>query len=131
MADEANDPVAQTQAPAEDPGVAGKGGSDSENETASFTQWTQRIERCKAHKRELTPDWDQNVDYRRGKQFDIVSDQYRISVNQDWPLTKAKEAALFSPVPSVSATSDVAQFKPIATLFGRALNKRITKVKAD
>jgi hypothetical protein len=105
-------------------------------ETADLPQksadlWRARITACKNLRKTLLQDWAINIDYRRGKQFDTDTDQDRISVNEDWPLTKAKHASLFSQVPAVTITSDKKQFKPITPLFAKALNMRLSKAKVD
>lgn len=60
-----------------------------------------RIDASKQYKRKLTAGWTSNVDYRRGKIYTSASDEDRVVVNLDWPLTKAKQAALFSQVPKI------------------------------
>lgn len=59
------------------------------------------IETCKTYRRKLVANWTISIDYRRGKPFASQTDEDRISVNLDWALTKAKEAALFSQIPTV------------------------------
>jgi len=59
------------------------------------------IQTCKNQRRKLATNWTFNIDMRRGKPFASQTDEDRISVNLDWSLTKAKQAALFSQVPQV------------------------------
>src|SRR5262249_30441975 len=70
----------------------------------SAKAWRSRIDACKTYRRQLLPDWQLNIDYRRGKPFTSDSDQDRVAVNIDWPSTKAKQAQLFSQVPQVHIT---------------------------
>lgn len=97
----------------------------------SGAMWKTRLDRAKVERKKRTRDWKVNIDYRRGKPFASESDEDRIAVNIDWPLTKAKHASLFSQVPAVTATSDLAALKPVAGLFARALNKHLAKAKVD
>lgn len=59
------------------------------------------IATCKQYRRKLVQNWSVNIDYRRGKPFQSVSDEDRVAVNLDWSLTKQKQALLFSQVPEV------------------------------
>jgi hypothetical protein len=79
-------------------------------------------EACKRKKRNMVQDMDTNVDYRRGKPFAEDSDSDRIAVNVDFPLTKAKQATLFSQMPQAVLTAKHAQFAPAAPVFGKAVN---------
>lgn len=91
--------------------------------------WRVRIDKCKAVRTQLLPEWARNVDYRRGKQFDSDSDEDRIAVNKDWPQTKAKVAALYSQTPQVSLVTDIPELKPVTGLFAKAVNKRVETSK--
>lgn len=103
----------------------------STEDTQSYAMFRKRIDLCKSAKREITPDWDTNVDYRRGKMFPTDSDQDRVAVNMDWPQTKAKHAALFSQVPPLVGTTDWKQFQPIVRTYTKALDKRLRLSKVD
>lgn len=85
------------------------------------------IAACKHHKRSVVPDWDTNIDYRRGKPFKEDSDHDRVAVNVDAPLTKAKHAGLFSQVPQVVLTPKHPAFAPAAPIFAKALNEELTR----
>lgn len=63
-------------------------------------QFRARITQSKAKRRDLLPNWQTNVQYRRGKPFAEATDQDRIAVPVDWSMTKAKQAQLFSQVPT-------------------------------
>lgn len=120
----AEDVMPNADAPAAEVQVESEGGT-------SDAMWIARIAKCKTVRKQLLTDWNISIDYRRGKQFATESDQDRVSVNADWPLTKAKHASLFSQVPAVTVTSDQAAYKPIAALAARALNKRLARAKVD
>lgn len=85
--------------------VAGTKSEEASEKDASSEkrakEFRQRIEACKQYRRKLVANWVSNIDYRRGKPFASQSDEDRVSVNLDWSLTKAKQAALFSQVPQV------------------------------
>lgn len=85
-------------------------------------KWRGRIDRCKKKRRDFAADWQINVDYRRGKQFDSESDVDRVAVSVDWSQTKAKQAQLFSQVPTVMLTPKHAVFAPAVPVFAKKLN---------
>lgn len=60
-----------------------------------------KIEVCKQYKRKIVPNWSLSIDYRRGKPFSSQSDDEQMTVNMDWPMTKTKQASLFSQIPQV------------------------------
>lgn len=82
-----------------------------------------KIAKCKRIKRQLVPLWSRNVDYRRGKQFEEESDLDRIQIGADWARTKAKQAQLFSQVPSVRMTPRMPEFGPGALMYAKKLNQ--------
>jgi len=88
----------------------------------SAQAWRSRIERCKTKRRDLVPAWAENVDYLRGKPFDVESDEDRIYVNQDWPLARRKVSQLASQVPEVKLVAKADQFKPAVPGFSKVLN---------
>lgn len=104
---------------------------NASDDPTSGAAWRARLDKAKKERKKKGTDWKINIDYRRGKPFASESDEDRIAVNIDWPLTKAKHASLFSQVPAVTATSDLAQLKPIAGLWSRAVNKRLGRAKVD
>jgi hypothetical protein len=64
-------------------------------------KFKQSIEATKQYRAKLITNWIASIDYRRGKPFNSQTDEDRVVVNLDWPLTKAKHAALFSQIPQV------------------------------
>lgn len=64
-------------------------------------EFRRRIDASKQYRRKLVQNWQQNVDYRRGKPFASQSDEDRVAVPLDWSLTEMKQALLFSQVPAI------------------------------
>ena len=95
--------------------------------TPSTDAWTGRIAKCKALRTQLIPDWQENVDFRRGKPFTDESDLDRVAINLDWPKTKAKHANLFSQVPEVRLSSENDELLQAAAVFAKRLNKTLRK----
>ncbi len=72
-------------------------------------------------------EWRQNVEYRRGKPFKEGSTEDQPSVPTDWSNTKAKEAGLFSQVPTVILSADHDRFKLAIPVAQKELNNILTK----
>ena len=102
---------------------------DEEKDPVDPKDFKARITKCKRYKADVGPDWATNVDYRRGKQFESDSDQDRVAVNVDWPQTKAKQAALFSQVPTVSATAKLKLYREASAPYAKQLNEEIKRAK--
>lgn len=86
------------------------------------------IDVCKIYRRKMISKWSANVDYRRGKPFSTQSDDDQIAVNMDWPLTKAKQASLFSQVPEARINHNedlLPKNAPWALPFQKKLNETI------
>lgn len=66
-----------------------------------WEEFRQRIAVCKQYRRKQISNWVSNIDYRRGKPFSSQTDEDRVAVNLDWPLTKSKHASLYSQTPQV------------------------------
>lgn len=94
-----------------------------------LAQFRQKIEACKSYRKKLIPNWIENIDRRRGKPFASQSDTDRVSVNLDWSLTKAKQAALFSQVPKVRVDHhpDTVQAGPWVQAYERKLNDTLVQ----
>jgi hypothetical protein len=92
-------------------------------------QFRSRIGAAKNKRRELLPEWQESVDYRRGKPFEMASDEDRVAVNFDWSQTKAKQAQLFSQVPEVMLTPKHQAFAPAVPVFATLLNDTLTRAK--
>lgn len=92
-------------------------------------KWKARLDRCKKKRADLARDWSINIDYRRGKPFETASDEDRVAVSIDWSQTKAKQASLFSAVPTVMLTPRHPAFAPAIPIFAKKLNETITDAK--
>ena len=98
------------------------------NET--WAPWLARIAASRKRRDDRVSEWQQNVDLRKGA-FGRTTDRYDriavrasggVSVNQDWPLTKAKIAQLYSQTPEVRLSPKDDRFKQAIAPFGRELN---------
>src|SRR5437773_746224 len=75
----------------------------------AWAPWRTRITASRRRRDQLVHEWQQNVDLRKGwfrhtrEAFDHldVRTSRHVSTNQDWPLTKAKLAQLYSQTPEV------------------------------
>lgn len=85
------------------------------------------VEKCKHELDELVPDWTTSVDYRRGHPFETDSDQDRVYVNVDAPMTRRKTTQLASQAPEVRLATDDPRAKPALDQFAKRLNKEIIK----
>lgn len=99
------------------------------SDTNRTQQWRSRIAAAKSKRSELIAEWQENVNYRRGKPFETASDEDRVVVNLDWSQTKAKQAQLFSQVPEVRLTPKHPAFAPAVPVFAKLLNDTLTKAK--
>ncbi|HYE17083.1 MAG TPA: hypothetical protein VEA69_01445 [Tepidisphaeraceae bacterium] len=100
-----------------------------------WAPWQARISASRKRRDERVQEWQENVDLRKGA-VGRTADAYnritvrpegRISVNQDWPLTKAKIAQLYSQTPEIRLTPRDDQFRPAVPIFGRELNDVIAE----
>jgi hypothetical protein len=95
-----------------------------------YDDFRSRLDICKLYRRKLIANWTINIDYRRGKPFASQSDEDQVSVNLDWSLTKAKQAALFSQVPKVRidhVPDTLPKSAPWAMPFERRLNDTLVE----
>lgn len=93
--------------------------------TESWAPWRNRLSAARKRREELVSLWQENVDARRGRVDETSSNSADTSVNQDWPLTKAKVAQLFSQTPEVRLTPRDPIFQAVVPQFGRRLNDTI------
>ena len=109
----------QTQASADAGATSPDAGATSRSRV-----FKKQIDQCKLYRRKLVADWRTSIDYRRGKPFASQTDEDRIVVNLDWPLTKAKQASLFSQVPQVRVNHppDTLNAGPWVSKFEQRLN---------
>ena len=84
--------------------------------------WRTRIEAARRRRDDLIGAWQANVDRRRGSLAETTSTTDQVSINQDWALTKAKIAQLYSQTPEVRLEPKEDQFRPAVSPFGRELN---------
>ncbi len=98
-----------------------------------WTPWATRIAASRKRREERIGEWQANVERRAPRSMGGASDTYKsitvrwdgVSVNQDWPLTKAKIAQLYSQTPEVRLTPLDDRFRPAVPVFGRELNGTI------
>src|SRR5262245_55683797 len=93
--------------------------------------WLARIEAARKRRDDRSDEWLENVDLRKGASGRVVSPEHpgrgdgKVSINKDWPLTKAKIAQLYSQTPEVRLTPRHEQFKAAVPIFGTELNMTI------
>ncbi len=97
--------------------------------------WRGRIGASRNRRDQRIGDWQENVNARKGslgRLTDGASPRMMaataVSVNQDWPLTKAKIAQLYSQTPEVRLTARFPEFQQAIPIFGRELNDTISDV---
>lgn len=88
--------------------------------------WRRRISAARKRRDDLVSLWQENVDARRGRGAETDTDAAQTAVNQDWPLTKAKIAQLYSQTPEVRLTPRDPAFQQAVPTFGRRLNDVIS-----
>ena len=97
-------------------------------------QWRSRLAASKRRRDDRIALWQENVNARRGS-VSGVPETYgrapqagdeRIVVNQDWALTKAKIAQLYSQTPEVRLSPKLEPFQKAVYWFSRELNDAIT-----
>src|SRR4030095_1178042 len=71
--------------------------------------------------------WQENVRRRASRSGETDSTVVKVSVNKDWPLTKAKMALLYSTTPQIRLTSNIPQALPAIAQFSFDLNNTIKK----
>jgi len=99
--------------------------------------WRGRIKAAQRRRDDKLPERQFNVDARKGttKRTSTSTNndrlslrQHSVSVNQDWPITKAKIAQLYSQTPEIRLTPRDDMFAPAVIPFGQLLNDTITDV---
>jgi hypothetical protein len=91
------------------------------DESSPWTPWQNRLAAARRRREDLVSLWQGNVDARRGKPTE-TSTGTDTAVNQDWPLTKAKIAQLYSQTPQVRLTPKDPAFQVAVPVFAKALN---------
>jgi hypothetical protein len=109
-----------------------------EQATETWSPWRSRISAARKRRDDLVSEWQENVDLRRGR--GPKGGSKSTSINQDWPLTKAKIAQLYSQTPEVRLTPRDPAFQEAVPVFSRRLNDviadsdvgaAVTEVAAD
>jgi hypothetical protein len=102
-------------------------------ESTEWDAWRGRLTASKRRRDDNIGDWQINVDKRKGNASrNTASDNpspravsASVSVNKDWPLTKAKIALLYSQTPEIRLSTDNPQASQAVSAFARSLNKTI------
>lgn len=111
--------------------------ADTSDSTDQWEVWRGRVSAARARRDQRIGEWQGNVNARKGMlahtgdaTTQTVSTLARatISVNQDWPLTKAKIAQLYSQTPEVRLSPRTPQLQQAVPIFGAELNETITQV---
>jgi hypothetical protein len=89
--------------------------------------WRARISASRSMRKDLLKVWQDNVSYRLGKPFKSQPTEDTVNVPADWSRTKNKQAQLWFQVPEVFVEARQKPFAPVATVFGAALNFRLTE----
>jgi hypothetical protein len=90
-----------------------------------WAAWKTRLTAARRRRDDLVPEWQKNVTARRGKPSETSNASAPVSVNQDWPLTKAKIAQLYSQTPEVRLSPRYPELRDAVPIFGRELNDTI------
>jgi hypothetical protein len=93
----------------------------SDDDRNPWDVWRGRIQASRDRRDLRLPEWQENVSRRSP----TVGQTNAASVNQDWPLTKAKIAQLYSQTPEVRLTPRDDVFGPIVPKFGRIVNDTV------
>lgn len=97
--------------------------TDEQDSTTPWEAWQGRITASRRRRDDLIGDWQINVDKRKGEH---AGSSTSVAINQDWPLTKAKIAQLYSQTPEIRLTPRDERFRPAVPIFSRELNDTIT-----
>lgn len=97
---------------------------DRDTTTDPWAAWRGRIVASRRRKDDNVADWQRNVRKRKGERPE-TGGTVRVSVNKDWPLTKAKIALLYSQTPEIRLSSENPQAAQVVPAFARELNQTI------
>lgn len=92
-------------------------------------RWRSRIQGSNTFVGTMTPNWEENIDYRRGKSSSNDSDSTRIPITTDWSATKAKQAQLYSQTPEVRLTATKPEYQKATAVFAKKVNEAVTAAK--
>src|SRR6188768_159842 len=91
----------------------------------AWSEWRDRISASRRRRDDRVENWRINVSRRKGSDdYGSISNSKR-RVNQDWSLTKAKIAQLYSQTPEVRLTPRSDKYRAAVPLFGQQLNDTI------
>lgn len=98
-----------------------------------WAAWQGRIAASRKRRDQWVGEWQENVRLRKGDRVAAstvstllpLTARPTVSINQDWPLTKAKIAQLYSQTPEVRLTPTDEQFRPAVPIFAKELNHTI------
>ena len=93
-----------------------------QDDAQPWSAWRTRLVAARRRRDDLVPEWQKNVDARRGKSAETATTTGAVSVNQDWPLTKAKIAQLYSQTPEVRLSPRYPELTQVVPVFARELN---------
>jgi hypothetical protein len=93
--------------------------------------WRNRLSASRTRRDDRVGEWQDNVDKRKGEATSRASAESTtttatVTVNKDWPMTKAKIAQLYSQTPEVRLTPRSEEFRAAMSIFGRELNDTLT-----
>ena len=91
-------------------------------QTESAKKWQARIESCRKARKALKDEWDTNIAFRLQKPYTDESDEDRVAVPQDWSRTRAKEAQLFSQMPTVTLSALDKRFAQAVPILQKEFN---------
>lgn len=102
---------------------------DEQTGSDLWASWRRRIAASRKRREDRIGAWQENVQ-KRTKSSDTGTTGTEVSVNQDWPLTKAKIAQLYSQTPEVrlSPKPMYPQAQGAVAAFSRELNDTITEI---
>jgi hypothetical protein len=105
-----------------------------ERSSDPWAAWRGRVAASRKRRDDRVAEWQQNVDARKGDARPVETtstlqkNTVGLSVNQDWPLTKAKIAQLYSQTPEVRLMPRYPELQQAVPIFGRELNDTIADV---
>jgi hypothetical protein len=108
----------------------------TETSSDPWGAWRGRITASRARRDQHIGDWQTNVRKRKGTSGNSTAAESTtlrastsgVAVNQDWPLTKAKIAQLYSQTPEVRLSPRSEQYQAAVPVFGQQLNDTITDI---
>lgn len=105
---------------------------NEQDTSTDWAPWRGRIDTSRKRRDDKIGDWQENVQKRKGdsRAGSTIStlgatSTSNVSVNKDWPLTKAKIALLYSQTPEVRFTTENPQAAQAVPAFAKDLNTTI------